>query len=409
MAVGVAKFPSMPDIAGLRLGTACAGIKVPERRDLVIIELPRDASLAGVFTRNAFCAAPVTVARQHLAQQDGGVDTARYLVINTGNANAGTGQQGIEDARTTCAEVATLAGVNASAVLPFSTGVIGELLPMPQLLGGLPGAFSGLAADHQAWADAAQGILTTDTRPKGATRTLQIEGETLTINGISKGSGMIQPNMATMLGFVATDASIAPEALESLLQKSVATSFNCISVDGDTSTNDACMLISTNRGPRIESDDALARFGAVLEEVMIELAQAIVRDGEGATKFVTLDVERAASHQEARDVAFTVAHSPLVKTALAASDANWGRILAAVGRAPVDDFDVDAIVIDIGEVRIVEQGGRAASYTEEAGSAVMAQDNITIRIDLGRGEDSARVWTTDLTREYVAINADYRS
>lgn len=409
MAVGVAKFPSMPEITGLRLGTACADIKVPDRRDLVVIELPRNASLAGVFTRNAFCAAPVTVARQHLSEQKGGVDTARYLVINTGNANAGTGQQGIEDARATCAELATLAGVNASAVLPFSTGVIGELLPMPQLLGGLPEAFSSLATDHQAWADAAQGILTTDTRPKGATRTLQIEGETLTINGISKGSGMIQPNMATMLGFVATDASIAPEALESLLQKSVATSFNCISVDGDTSTNDACMLISTNQGPQIAGDDALARFGAALEEVMIELAQAIVRDGEGATKFVTLDVERAASRQEALDVAFTVAHSPLVKTALAASDANWGRILAAVGRAPVDDFDVDSIIIDIGEVRIVEQGGRAASYTEEAGSAVMAQDNITIRIDLGRGEESARVWTTDLTREYVAINADYRS
>lgn len=409
MAVGVAKFPDMPGLAGLRLGTARAGIKTPDRRDLVVIEVPPGASLAGVFTRNAFCAAPVTVARQHLAEQGGCTDSPRYLVINTGNANAGTGEQGIQDAKATCTRVAELAGVSAASVLPFSTGVIGELLPMPRLLAGLPDAFSSLSQNAQAWSAAGEGILTTDTRPKGATRTLEIDGETLTINGIAKGSGMIKPNMATMLGFVATDASIAPEALEALLQDSVATSFNCISVDGDTSTNDACMLISTQQGPRLESDDALARFGAALEEVMIELAQAIVRDGEGATKFVTLEVEQAASRQEALDVAFTVAHSPLVKTALAASDANWGRVLAAVGRAPVDDFDVAAITIDIGDVRIVEHGGRAAGYTEAAGSAVMADENITIRIGLGRGADSARVWTTDLTREYVAINADYRS
>lgn len=409
MAVGVAKFPSMPEIAGLRLGTARAGIKTPGRRDLVVIEVPQGASLAGVFTLNAFCAAPVTVAKQHLAEQGSGVDSARYLVINTGNANAGTGQQGIEDAQATCGELAQLAGVKANAVLPFSTGVIGEPLPMARLLAGLPEAFSSLSQSAQAWSAAGEGILTTDTRAKGATRILDVDGVTVTINGIAKGSGMIKPNMATMLGFVATDANLAPEVLESLLRASVATSFNCISVDGDTSTNDACLLISTNKGARIEGQEALARFGAALDDVMIELAQAIVRDGEGATKFVTLDVEQASSRQEALDVAFTVAHSPLVKTALAASDANWGRILAAVGRAPVDDFDVAAITIDIGDVRIVEHGGRAASYTEAAGSAVMAEDNIIIRIGLGRGADAARVWTTDLTREYVAINADYRS
>ncbi|WP_027966542.1 bifunctional glutamate N-acetyltransferase/amino-acid acetyltransferase ArgJ [Halomonas halocynthiae] len=409
MAVGVSEFPIMPEIAALRLGTARAGIKTPERRDLVVVEVPEGASLAGVFTLNAFCAAPVTIAKQHLAEQGSTTGGTRYLVVNTGNANAGTGQQGIEDARLTCEELARLAGVETSSVLPFSTGVIGEPLPMSRLLAGLPAAYASLSQSAQAWLAAGEGILTTDTRAKGATRTLNVGGSTVTINGIAKGSGMIKPNMATMLGFVATDASISPEVLESLLRDSVATSFNSITVDGDTSTNDACMLISTNQGVRIESEDALAHFGAALEEVMIELAQEIVRDGEGASKFVTLEVEQAACRQEALDVAFTVAHSPLVKTALAASDANWGRILAAVGRAPVDNFDVAAITIDIGDVRIVEHGGRAESYTEAAGSAVMAEENITIRIVLGRGADSARVWTTDLTQQYVAINADYRS
>lgn len=407
MAVGTGDFPHMPGIVGLRLGTGQAEIKTPGRRDLVVIEVPRGASLTGVFTLNAFCAAPVTVAKQHLAAQDAG--RARYLVINTGNANAGTGEQGLQDARATCDELARLAGVRPSDVLPFSTGVIGEPLPMQRLLAGLPEAFAALADDAGAWAAAGEGILTTDTRAKGATRTFSIGDATVTISGIAKGSGMIKPNMATMLGFVATDADISPADLEALLASSVAESFNCITVDGDTSTNDACMLISTNRGARIEGEVALGRFRDALQQVMVELAQAIVRDGEGATKFVTLEVEEASSRKEALDVAFTVAHSPLVKTALAASDANWGRILAAVGRAPVEHFDVQAITIDLGDVRIVEQGGRAESYTEAAGSAVMAEEEITIRISLGRGTDSARVWTTDLTREYVAINADYRS
>lgn len=405
MAVGDASFPEMPAIPGVRLGSAMAGIKKANRRDLVVIEVPEGARGAGVFTRNAFCAAPVTVAREHLA----GGQAPRYLVINTGNANAGTGEAGLRDARATCEALGKLAGTAAERVLPFSTGVIGEPLPMAALLAGLPAALDALDESAQAWYQAGEGILTTDTRPKGASVTLALGDDTVTINGIAKGSGMIQPNMATMLAFVATDATLDQTLLEALLRESVERSFNCISVDGDTSTNDACILLSTQRGARVESDEAIAIFRNGLLRVMTELAQAIVRDGEGATKFVTLQVEGARSRQEALDVAFTVAHSPLVKTALYASDANWGRILAAVGRAPVPDFDVSAITIDLGEVRLVEDGGRAPGYTEEAGSAVMARDEILIRIALARGEGSATVWTTDLSHDYVSINADYRS
>ncbi|MBD3897420.1 bifunctional glutamate N-acetyltransferase/amino-acid acetyltransferase ArgJ [Halomonas sp. ML-15] len=402
MAVGKDTFPVLPAIEGVRLGTAMAGIKTPGRRDLVVIEIAPGATVAGVFTRNAFCAAPVHVAKRHLA-----LETPRYLLINTGNANAGTGDLGMRDAEASCAELGRLADVAGTAVLPFSTGVIGEPLPMQRLLAGLPDAIDSLDADG--WVAAAEGILTTDTRPKGATTRVEIGGETVTISGISKGSGMIQPNMATMLGFVATDASIAQADLEAWLREGVARSFNCITVDSDTSTNDACMLIATGHGPAVTTDADVARFRAALDALLVELAQAIIRDGEGATKFVTLEVSEAQSRQEALDVAFTVAHSPLVKTALYASDANWGRILAAVGRAPVADFDVDKVVIDLGEVRLVEHGGRADSYTEEAGSAVMAGEEIVIRIRLGRGEAAATVWTSDLSHEYVSINADYRS
>ncbi|PAU75681.1 bifunctional glutamate N-acetyltransferase/amino-acid acetyltransferase ArgJ [Halomonas salipaludis] len=402
MAVGKGTFPALPAIEGVRLGTAMAGIKKPDRRDLVVIEIAPGATVAGTFTRNAFCAAPVHVAKRHLASE-----TPRYLLINTGNANAGTGELGMRDAEASCAELGRLAEVAGTAVLPFSTGVIGEPLPMQRLLAGLPAALDSLAAGG--WAAAAEGILTTDTRPKGATASVEIGGQTVTISGISKGSGMIQPNMATMLAFVATDASIAQADLEQWLREGVARSFNCITVDSDTSTNDACMLIATGQGPAVSAEDDVARFRAALDGVLVELAQAIIRDGEGATKFVTLDVSQARSRQEALDVAFTVAHSPLVKTALYASDANWGRILAAVGRAPVADFDVDRVVIDLGDVRLVEHGGRAASYTEEAGSAVMAGEEIAIRIRLGRGEADATVWTSDLSHEYVSINADYRS
>jgi len=405
MAVGDATFPEMPAIAGVRLGTAMAGIKKPGRRDLVVIEAPAGARMAGTFTRNAFCAAPVTVAREHLASGE----APRYLVINTGNANAGTGETGLRDARATCEELARLAGVPAEAVLPFSTGVIGEPLPMDRLVAGLPAALQALDDGPEAWQQAGEGILTTDTRPKGASVTLEIAGETVTVNGIAKGSGMIQPNMATMLAFVATDATLEQGLLDALLRETVERSFNCITVDGDTSTNDACMLISTGRGPTVEGDEAITVFRNGLVRVMTELAQAIIRDGEGATKFVTLQVEGATTRREALDVAFTVANSPLVKTALYASDANWGRILAAVGRAPVEAFDVDRVTIDLGEVRLVEQGGRAPGYTEAAGSAVMAREEILIRIDLGRGEASATVWTNDLSHDYVSINADYRS
>ena len=405
MAVGDTTFPEMPAIAGVRLGSAMAGIKKPGRRDLVVIEAPAGARMAGTFTRNAFCAAPVTVAREHLASGE----APRYLVINTGNANAGTGETGLRDARATCEELARLAGVPAEAVLPFSTGVIGEPLPMDRLVAGLPAALQALDDGPEAWQQAGEGILTTDTRAKGASVTLEIAGETVTVNGIAKGSGMIQPNMATMLAFVATDATLEQGLLDALLRETVERSFNCITVDGDTSTNDACMLISTGRGPTVEGDEAITVFRNGLVRVMTELAQAIIRDGEGATKFVTLQVEGATTRREALDVAFTVANSPLVKTALYASDANWGRILAAVGRAPVEAFDVDRVTIDLGEVRLVEQGGRAPGYTEAAGSAVMAREEIPIRIDLGRGEASATVWTNDLSHDYVSINADYRS
>ncbi|MCC5882727.1 MAG: bifunctional glutamate N-acetyltransferase/amino-acid acetyltransferase ArgJ [Halomonas sp.] len=409
MAVGETHFPAMPAIEGLRLGTAMAGIKKPGRRDLVVIEIPEGARVAGSFTLNAFCAAPVTVAKEHLAECQARGEGARLLLINTGNANAGTGEGGLRDARASCAELARLAGVAERGVLPFSTGVIGETLPMDRLLAALPPALDALSSDGEAWQLAGEGILTTDTRPKGASVTLEMGDRTVTINGISKGSGMIKPNMATMLAFVATDANIEQPLLDTLLRETVERSFNCISVDGDTSTNDACMLIATGRGAAVVSDEQVAIFRNGLQRVMTELAQAIVRDGEGATKFVTLQVFEAASREEALEVAFTVAHSPLVKTALFASDANWGRILAAVGRAPLSDFDVHRVTIDLGDVRLVEHGGRASGYTEEDGSRVMSEAEITIRIALGRGDESATVWTTDLSHDYVSINADYRS
>ncbi|MDQ7727489.1 bifunctional glutamate N-acetyltransferase/amino-acid acetyltransferase ArgJ [Halomonas sp. SpR8] len=409
MAVGNTSFPDMPPLDGVRLGVAMAGIKKPNRRDMVVIELPETATVSGVFTQNAFCAAPVIVAKQHLEMCRADNRAPRFWLINTGNANAGTGEAGLRDARTSCAELAKQAGVNEHDVLPFSTGVIGELLPMERLLAGLGPALETLASDGPAWQHAGLGILTTDTRAKGSTVTLDIGDQTVTINGIAKGSGMIKPNMATMLGFVVTDAAIEAPLLDRLLRETVDRSFNCITVDSDTSTNDACMIAATGTGPQIVDEEQVSIFRNALQRVMTELAQAIIRDGEGATKFVTLQVGEAKSRQEALDVAFTVAHSPLVKTALYASDANWGRILAAVGRAPVSDFDVNRVVIELGDVRLVEHGGRAAGYTEAAGSAVMAQSDITIRINLGRGEESATVWTSDLSHDYVSINADYRS
>jgi len=405
MATGQGSLPQFYPVKGLRLGVACAGIKKPGRRDLVVMELAEGAQVAGVFTRNRFCAAPVVVTRQHLA-----VAATRYLLINTGNANAGNGNQGIEDALTCCQTLAEQAGVAAQAVLPFSTGVIGEALPVGKIQAGLPDALASLSEDH--WEDAAYGIMTTDTRPKGASRSLKIDGHPVVISGISKGAGMICPNMATMLGFIATDAAVEPKALQRLASELADRSFNRITIDGDTSTNDACMLIATggNGMPLITEDsEAYAALRLALEDVFVNLAHAIIRDGEGATKFVTIDVEQAASRDEARAVAYTVAHSPLVKTALFASDPNWGRILAAVGRAGIDDLDVSGIHIYLGEVCIVENGGRAADYTEERGQAAMEAEDISIRILLGRGDTRETVWTTDFSHEYVTINAEYRT
>ncbi len=402
MAVGKAHFPDMPRIEGLRLGTARAGIKKADRRDLVILELAEGSHVAATFTRNAFCAAPVHVARRHLAD-----DAPRYLLINTGNANAGTGEQGMKDALACCAALAERTGQLPEQVLPFSTGVIGEPLPVERIRNGLDEALASL--DEGQWHAAAEGIMTTDTRPKGVTRTITIEGQPVTINGISKGAGMICPNMATMLAFVATDAAIGHDTLQTLLRESVDRSFNRITIDSDTSTNDACTLVATGRGVAIEGDEALVQFARALDDVLLSLAQAIVRDGEGATKFVTVVIEEAASDEEALAVAFSVAHSPLVKTALYASDANWGRLLMAVGKVPIENFDVSQVAIDINGVTIARQGGRAQEYREEAGAAVMAEEEINITITLGRGTAREQVWTSDLSHDYVSINADYRS
>ncbi|MEY2699842.1 MAG: glutamate N-acetyltransferase/amino-acid acetyltransferase [Pseudomonadota bacterium] len=393
-------------VAGVQIGVASAGIKPGSARtDLVMIELAEGSELAGVFTRNAFCAAPVVLARQHLALGD-----VRYLLVNSGNANAGTGDRGMADALACCQQLAMLAGGQAHQVLPFSTGVIGEYLPMDRLLAGLPAVME--SRQLNAWPVAARGIMTTDTRPKGVSMRLTVDGVPVVITGIAKGSGMIHPDMATMLGFVATDAAIAREDLQPLLDELVADSFNCITVDGDTSTNDACVLAATGRSgaPLLGRDSAgWPVFVSALQQVFNRLAEAIVRDGEGATKFMVIQVDEARGREEARQVGMTVAHSPLVKTAFFASDPNWGRILAAVGRAGCDDLDLNGIHIWLGDVQIVEQGQRCQRYTEAQGQAVMDQPEITVRIVLGRGQASCRVMTCDFSYEYVRINAEYRS
>ena len=405
MATGTKPFPPMHPVAGFKLGTTSAGIKTVGRKDLVVMALAPDSTVAAVFTQNAFCAAPVLVSRQHLSTH-----TPRYLLINTGNANAGTGEQGLLDAQRSCDTLAELQGVSAQQVLPFSTGVIGEPMPMQTLLTALPAAVEAL--DENAWADAAEGILTTDTRAKGASLQYQpnaASAELITITGISKGSGMIKPNMATMLGFVATDAEIDAELLHHALQRVVNKSFNRITVDSDTSTNDSLVLVATGASGITIDECNFEQFVTQLEQVFIELAQAIIRDGEGATKFVTVEVDGALDSAEALKVAYTVAESPLVKTALAASDANWGRILAAVGRAGVENLDVSRVSVSLNQVLIVEAGGRAASYTEAAGEQAMAAEDISIHISLNRGTVEETVWTTDLTYEYVRINAEYRT
>ncbi|MDV2469910.1 bifunctional glutamate N-acetyltransferase/amino-acid acetyltransferase ArgJ [Acinetobacter chinensis] len=406
MAVGDVSMPHMHVVQGVKIGSAEAYVRYPNRRDLVIFEFAEGTNVAGVFTQNAFCAAPVHVSKKHLE-----MGNPRYLVINTGNANAGTGKPGMENARATCYKLAELAQVEASEVLPFSTGVIGEQLPMERLLSGLQPALDSLK--DSAWVDAAAGIMTTDTTPKGASEQFELDGVTYTMTGISKGAGMIRPNMATMLSFVATDAPISRELVQQLLKTTVNQSFNRITIDGDTSTNDSCIFAVTAQagGTEISSVDDV-RYSVVLDvltRVMKRLAQLIVRDGEGATKFITVAVEGGNDTQECCDIAYSIAHSPLVKTALFASDPNWGRILAAIGYAGVKDLDVEKIQVWLGDVQICRDGGAAEDYTEEAGARVMAESEITIRVDLGRGQAKDTVYTCDLSYDYVKINADYRS
>jgi len=392
-------------VPGFELGIASAGIKRPGRKDVVVMRCAEGSTVAGVFTLNAFCAAPVIVARSRF------LGPVRYLLTNTGNANAGTGEPGLADARRACAELARLAGVPEDAVLPYSTGVIGEPLPVEKIVAALPAALADLSPDN--WAAAAAGIMTTDTQPKGASRQFVHDGVTVTVTGIGKGAGMIKPNMATMLGYIATDAKVAQGVLQDLLRDAANKSFNRITIDGDTSTNDCCMLVATGQAPLPEiaqaSGPLFAALKQAVQEVSMAVAQAIVRDGEGATKFVTVTVNGGATHQECLDVGYAVAHSPLIKTALFASDPNWGRILAAVGRAGVPQLDVGRIDVFLGEVCIASQGCRAPSYTEALGAAVMAREEIEIRIELGRGACSETIWTTDLSHDYVKINAEYRT
>ncbi len=406
MAVGADCFPDMHSISGVRLGTACAGIKTTGRKDLVIIEVSELATTSAVFTRNAFCAAPVLIAKKHLA-----ASSPRYLLINTGNANAGTGDRGLDDAVHCCEALAALVNVQKTQVLPFSTGVIGEPLAVDKVCSGMPTALKSLNEDG--WNNAAQGILTTDTRPKGSSACFEWQGKKIHITGIAKGAGMIRPDMATMLAFIATDADVSTELLQSILLSAVNTSFNRITIDGDTSTNDACLLIATGESGvsilNTEQKALFKTFSMAVKEVCIDLAKQIVMDGEGASKFVTVLIEQGCNNEECLQVAYTIAHSPLIKTALFASDPNWGRILAAVGRAGLNDLNVSKVNIWLDNVCIVRNGGVDACYREEDGQAIMSQHNIIIKVELGRGNSCETVWTTDLSHDYISINADYRS
>ncbi len=397
---------SLLPIAGVRLGIASAGIKKPGRRDLTLIELAPGSRVAGVFTQNRFCAAPVTLCKQHLARGN-----IRALLINTGNANAGTGEEGLHRARQSCEAVARLMGCETEAVLPFSTGVILEPLPIDKILPALPAAQADLAPDH--WSEAAHAIMTTDIVAKGASRQTLIGGRTVSATGIAKGSGMIHPNMATMLGYVATDAAIAPPLMQQLVKEVADVSFNCVTVDGDTSTNDSFILIATGQAGNAEVTDVgsadYAALKAALTEVAIALAQAMARDGEGATKFMTIAVEGGRNHAECKQIAYAIARSPLVKTAFFASDPNLGRILAAIGYAGVTDLDVNTLQVYLGDVLVAEKGGRAASYTESQGAAVMQKAEIAVRVVLNRGQVNATVWTCDFSYDYVKINAEYRT
>lgn len=404
MAVGQNEFPTMPPISGISLGTTNAGIKQTVRDDLLLIEMVDKATCAAVFTRNAFCAAPVVVAREHLT------NNPRWLLVNSGNANAGTGLQGYEDAKQTCRDVAAETDGKTNRVLPFSTGVIGQPLRVDKIRAALPAAYQALAETN--WDKAARAIMTTDTFPKGVSKTVTISGETITINGISKGAGMIQPDMATMLAFMATDAKIAQPLLQACLTAAVEQSFNRITVDGDTSTNDACVLMASGLSTASEitaGNNNYLIFAEAVMSVCKQLAELIVRDGEGATKLMRIVVDQAQNDAEAVRVGKTIAHSPLVKTAFFASDPNWGRILAAVGRAGVENLVLEDVQIYLGDVCIVNNGGAASDYTEAAGQAVMNQEEITVTVKLGRGKALQEVLTCDFSYDYVKINAEYRT
>ena len=404
MAVGNCDFPVMHPVKGIKLGTCNAGIKQTERDDILIIEMAEGGSCAAVFTQNVFCAAPILIAREHLALEP------RWLLVNSGNANAGTGKQGFQDAFACCAALAAEIEGIAQQVLPFSTGVIGEPLPVEKLTASLPKAVANL--DEGNWNRAARAIMTTDTIAKGASIVIDISGFPVTITGISKGAGMIQPNMATMLGFIATDAVMSQDLLQQCLSAAVEKSFNRISVDGDTSTNDACVLMASacSDAPEILADTLeYETFANAVGTICKRLAELIIRDGEGATKLIRIVVEQAINSAEAVQVAKTIAHSPLVKTAFFASDPNWGRILAAVGRAGIENLELDKIEIYLGTLCIVENGGRSPGYTEQDGQRVMDQEEITVTVRLGRGETNEEVLTCDFSYDYVRINAEYRT
>lgn len=394
-------------VPGIKLGIAEAHVRKPDRKDLLVMQLAPGSRVAGVFTQNRFCAAPVVLCKEHLAA--GG--EIRALVVNTGNANAGTGEEGMRRARQTCQNVAQLLGCTEQQVLPFSTGVIMEPLPIERIVAGLPACVGDLKEDN--WLNAAHAIMTTDIVAKGVSRTLQLDGKTVTVTGIAKGSGMIHPNMATMLGYIATDAAISQAGLDEMIQHAVNRSFNCITVDGDTSTNDSLILVATGQAGNAEIIDSRHADYAALRDAVTEvamlLAQAIVRDGEGATKFMTIHIEGGRDEAECRTIGYAIAHSPLIKTAFFASDPNLGRILAAIGYAGIDDLDVNRIKLHLGDVLVAENGGRAVSYQETDGQRVMKEAEITVRVELGRGEAQATVWTCDFSYDYVKINADYRT
>lgn len=406
MAVGLAEPADLKAVAGIKLGTAAAGIKYPDRQDLVLVELEQGSQCSAVFTQNAFCAAPVQLARAHLSET-----TPRYLVINSGNANAGTGDAGLQAAQASCDAVADIMSCEPNMVLPFSTGVIGEPLPVDKISSALPAARDALSENN--WLVAAQAIMTTDTIAKAVSRTMMIAGAEITVTGMAKGAGMIRPDMATMLAYIATDATIDKAVLDACLREAVSTSFNRITVDGDTSTNDACVLMASGKAGNtvINSTDSedYAQLCELVSAVCSELAQAIIRDGEGASRFITIDVTGGQTQQESEAVAYTIAHSPLVKTALFAGDPNWGRILAAVGRAGIEGMDISAIDIYLDDVCIVSGGGRDPAYSEAQGQKVMSREELTIKVLLGRGDAAVRVWTCDLSYDYVRINAEYRT